>query len=187
MQEFGYLSVLISIVLGLGIANLLTGLAALIRRRSNIEMYWPVPIWMVTLFLIHVQMWWAMFDLRKVEHWTFPNFLVVLMMPVLLFLMTALIVPDVPSGEIANLRGGYFREARPFFLIAVALLVCSLLRSVLISGALPEPPNLGMHLLFGALSSIAAVTKNDAYHRINAPIAFVLMVAYIGTLFANLQ
>src|SRR5476649_2702355 len=94
MGDFDYLSVLISIVLGLGITNLLTGFAALIRNRGRVRVYWPMPIWMITLFLIHIQTWWAMFGLRGVQSWSFGAFLVVLMQPVCLFIMTALIVPD---------------------------------------------------------------------------------------------
>ena len=37
MSAFDYLAVLISIVLGLGIANILTGYAALIRDRARIK------------------------------------------------------------------------------------------------------------------------------------------------------
>jgi len=38
VDEFTYLSILISFVLGLGVANLLTGLAALIRARASTKM-----------------------------------------------------------------------------------------------------------------------------------------------------
>lgn len=186
MTEFSYLSVLISIVLGLGIANLLTGMAALISRRANVQMYWPVPLWMVVLFR-HVLTWWAMFTLRSYEQWTFGIFLAVLMQPILLFLMSALIVPDVPAAEITNLRSTYFRETRWFFGIGIALLCFSLLRFFLIFGTPPEPPNLAMHLIFITLSSIACATKSDLFHRINAPVALVLMVVNIGTLFVTLR
>ena len=60
MDPFSYLSVLISIVLGLGITNLLGGVATLMRGRSQVRPYWPLPIWLVTLFLMHVQTWWTM-------------------------------------------------------------------------------------------------------------------------------
>jgi hypothetical protein len=55
MDDFSYLSVLISIVLGLGITNLLAGFAALVRNRGRVKIYWPMPMWMITLFLIHIQ------------------------------------------------------------------------------------------------------------------------------------
>lgn len=187
MNEFSYLSVLISIVLGLGIANLLSGMAALISRRANVQLFWPVPIWIVVLFLAHVLTWWAMFGLRNFEQWNFLIFLIVLMQPILLFLMSALIVPDVPASEIANLRATYFRETRPFFAIGVTLLCFSLLRNVMIFGSLPEASNLAVHLLFITLSSIAATTKNEVFHRINAPIALALLVGYIATLFVDLK
>jgi hypothetical protein len=64
MDSFSYLSVLISIVLGLGAANLLTGLARIVQMRTRVTMYWPTIVWALTLLVIHVQTWWTMFGLR---------------------------------------------------------------------------------------------------------------------------
>jgi len=69
VDSFSYLSVLISIILGLGVAHLLSGFAELIKRRDSLKLWWPTPLWMITTFLIHVQTWWALFALRTVEHW----------------------------------------------------------------------------------------------------------------------
>jgi len=95
MDGYNYLSVLVSIILGLGITNLLLGFAGLVRERSRTRMYAPVPIWMATLFFAHVQMWWAMFGLVDVAHWTFAKFLSVLLQPVALFLTSAF--PSCPT------------------------------------------------------------------------------------------
>ena len=57
MDTFSYLSVLISIVLGLGLTSLWTGFAAMERPRSRIVFYWPLAAQMVVLFLVHVQLW----------------------------------------------------------------------------------------------------------------------------------
>ena len=45
MDAFSYLSVLISIVLGLGVTQLLTGFGRLIEARDRVRSYGPVLIW----------------------------------------------------------------------------------------------------------------------------------------------
>src|SRR5215472_17813415 len=98
MDSFSYLSVFISLILGLGVTHLLTGAATLIRSRREIRLWWPTPLWMATTFLIQVQTWWAIFRLRSVENWSFSAFLIVLLQPVAIFMMAALIVPRAAGG-----------------------------------------------------------------------------------------
>ena len=40
MQLFEFLMVLVSIIVGLGVAELLTGLARLLRARKSVRFYW---------------------------------------------------------------------------------------------------------------------------------------------------
>ena len=51
MTAFDYLSVLLSIVLGLAITQLLSGFAGLVRARDRMVMYWPLPVQMTFVFL----------------------------------------------------------------------------------------------------------------------------------------
>jgi hypothetical protein len=51
-RTFAYLSVLTSIVLGLGIARLLTGLGRLIQARGRGRLYWVPVLWALDLLLL---------------------------------------------------------------------------------------------------------------------------------------
>ena len=187
MDDFAYLSVLISIVLGLGVTQLLSGVVALIRERRRARMYWPVPVWIVTLFLVHVQTWWALFGLRGLQHWNFGGFVIVLMQPVLLFVLSALIVPALLQGEVIDLRRAYFREARWFFSILFALLCVSLAKSLALTGALPNSLDVGAHLVFIALAVVGIAVEHHLVHEVLGPVALVLYTAYIITLFTTLH
>jgi hypothetical protein len=188
MDDFSYLSVLISIVLGLGITNLLTGLAALIRCRGRMKLYWPTPVWIVTLFLIHVQTWWAMFGLRGINAWNFGAFLVVLMQPVLLFLMTGLIVPELSKAAgTVDLRAEYFRESRWFYSVLFLALSDSLAKDLVLYGRLPNVSNLAAHLIFVGVAVIGIAWQNDKVHKTLAPVALTLLIGYIALLFTSLS
>jgi hypothetical protein len=70
-----------------------------------------------------------MFGLRQIQHWSFEAFLVVLMQPVLLYLMSALILPEAAEGETRiDRRQTYFRERAWFFAAFLAVLYRGALR-----------------------------------------------------------
>jgi len=186
-DSFTYLSVLISIVLGLGVTNSLTALAALVRQRGRVTLYWPVPIWICTLLLIHVQTWWALFGLRAVPSWSFAAFLIVLLQPISLFLMTALLVPDLAAGRTIDLKAGYFRESRWFFAILVFALLMSLAKNLILYSALPDRANVAAHAVFIAVAIVGALSKSDAVHKLLAPLSLALLGSYIGLLFLTLS
>lgn len=185
LDSYGYLSVLVSIILGLGITNLLTGFAGLVRERARVRMYTPVAIWMATLFLANVQMWWSMFELVGVQHWTFAKFMAVLFQPVALFLTSALIVPDLAGEGPIDLKKGFFRELRWLGCGLVAMLAASVAKNLLIEGDM-EPIDIAAHAAFALLAMLAIFVRSEIVHRIAAPAALLLLLAYTGFLFADL-
>jgi len=187
IDSFTYLSVLISIVLGLGVTNLLTALAALVRQRDRLQIYWPVPVWICTLLLIHIQTWWAMFGLRGVANWSFAAFLIVLLQPISLFLMTALLVPELGGRGRIDLRTGYFRESRWFFATLVFALLMSLAKNLILYFALPAAANVAAHAIFVLVALVGAVSKSDLVHKLLAPLSLALLACYIGLLFLTLS
>jgi hypothetical protein len=186
MDTYNYLSVLVSIILGLGITNLLSGFAGLVRERARVRMYSPVPFWMATLFFAHIQMWWAMFELANVADWTFAKFLSVLLQPVALFLTSAFILPNLSGQGQIDLKEGFFRESRWFGCGLLGMVVASVAKNLVMNGRM-ETADIGAHLLFAFLSLMAIVFRNDRFHRIMAPAALVLLLAYTGLLFADLE
>ena len=192
MDAFSYLSVLLSIVLGLGITQLLTGLGRLIQARDRVRIYWPTPAWAVLLLVAHVQTWWTMFALRDDAGWTFFAFLLVLLQPVLLYLAAALVLPDFgetadPTEARVDLRRHYFHQARWFFGVLLALLVASVAKDVVLERELPDPANLAAHAAFAALWSVGAATRRERYHLLLAPLSLLGFVVYTAALFLRLD
>ena len=187
MGAFDYLAVLISIVLGLGITNVLTGLAGIVRARDRVRMFVPTVIHLLNVFVIHVQMWWAMFGLREVRHWTFAGFFAVLMQPVCIYLASAFLVPAIPESGPVDLKAQFFREYPWFFGALVATLCDSLLRNVLIAGHLPEAPDLAAHGVFFAMAVVGLLSKSARVHAVLAPLLSLVLAVYVGALFMQLR
>lgn len=187
MDEFNYLSVLISIILGLGITQLLTGLGRLINGRAQVRWYWPTVAWAGFLLVIHIQTWWAMFGLRGHSDWNFLAFLVVLLQPILLYLLSALIFPDMTGQETVDLRANYYAHAGWFFGLSMTVVAISLLKDVILNGSLPEPLNTAIQVAFFILGGVAAVTRREWFHKLVIPFNVLLYGGYIVALFSRLR
>ena len=174
-------------MLGLGLTNLLMGLARIVQMRDRVKLYWPTVTWAFVLLLVHVQTWWSMFGLRTFAPWTFQAFAIVLLQPILLFFLSALIMPDFDRDEALDLRANYYAQTRWFFGILLALVLVSLVRTVVIAGRLPYGEDFAFHLAFIVAGVGGIVFKNELYHKLLAPLAVVVYALYIGLLFTSLR
>ena len=133
MTPFEYVSVLISIILGLGITLVLTGVAELIRRWSTLTHFWPYLIWIALVFVLHVHEWWVMYELKTISSWSLPVFLFVILYPILLFILANLLFPTKWSKKGMDLRSFYFLTYPKFFLCAMALISVAVLSDLMIT------------------------------------------------------
>ncbi|HZX71160.1 MAG TPA: hypothetical protein VFE77_10120 [Rhodanobacter sp.] len=110
MDAFSYLSVLLSIILGLAITQVLQGFRGLMLARSRVRTYWPSLAWAILLLVLDVQAWWAMYDLRFRHEWSFLGFAVVLAQTVPLYLLAGLVLPDIGIEGSVVRRGGAIQQ-----------------------------------------------------------------------------
>jgi hypothetical protein len=187
MDAFSYLSVLLSIILGLAITQVLQGVRGLLLSRRQVNLYLPVLLWAGTILLMAVQMWWASFGLADHAEWTFAEFGIVLVQTTLLYMLAALVLPDFARGETTDLKAHYYRETRSFFAILVAILIVSVIKDLLIDGHLPTGANLAFHAVFIAIALACATSRRARLHEASAIATAGLLMVYIAVLFARLD
>ena len=160
MNLFEFLLVIVSIVLGLGIGELLGGLVRILR--GDLAPGWLHSLWMLIVFQLQVQLAWALWGLRAREQWLYPEFLLLLLAPMLLYLTAAVLFPAAASNE--NLDIHLLRRRRPFFLLIASYVVETDLFGWLL---LDERWILGAQLMrlmaFVALG-VLAITRNRPLH-----------------------
>lgn len=186
MNAFDYLTVLISIVLGLAIANVLTRLATVVTARERVDLYWPPVVWAVWLFFISVQHWWAEWGLRHTQTWTFGTFWLELLVPVDLFLLSTLVLPERGENHKLDLGEWYFRNLRWFFGIMFFLPALSIASELARSGRMSSSLNLGFLLAFDAVIAVAYLLRSRRAQEWIAAQAMVMTVAYVVLLFLRL-
>ena len=89
MSEFEFISVLISIVAGLAIAQLLRGVAQAVHERTQAAIDSVHMVWTAAVFLNLVLNWWVLFSWRDHGVWSFTLFLSLIVWAVALYLPVA--------------------------------------------------------------------------------------------------
>lgn len=187
MDAFGYLSVLLSIILGLGLTQLLTAIGRLIRHRDRVRINWLPLSWAGILLLVYVQVWWSMYGLRLRRDWTFGAFGVVLAQTATLYLMAAVALPEQVDDHATDLGEYFDRHHRWFFGFFLATLVISVLKDVILGGVLPNTENLVFHALFASGCVVGLLLRSRRNQALLASLFGVAIVAYIAAMFAHLR
>ena len=187
VDEFSYLSVLLSVILGLAVTQILKGFRGLLLSRARIQLYWPVLAWAVLLLLICFQAWWAMFGMRNRHDWTFQQFAMVLLQTIVIYMVAGLVFPDLFGEEVIDLKENFYTHCGWFFSLGFAMIVVSICKEVVLNGRLPHPMNLAFHVVFGTTLLIGAFTRREWYHKTLVLFWIAVFALYIILLFARLQ
>jgi hypothetical protein len=166
--------VLVSIIVGLGIAEVLTGVARMIRCRESIRGYWVHSITVTAIFFALLQQWWEIWGLRVTSEWTFSGLLMMLTGPVGLFLIAHMLFPEPIKGS--NIRDYYYGAMRPvWWLAAMTVLLATLFRPLIFDSNLLAPDNATSFVFIVGFIALAT-SKRPNLHAILLPAFLVLLV-----------
>jgi hypothetical protein len=176
---FEYLTVLISVVVGLSVTSFLTNVVRIIHVRGDVTVSWLQLLWSVVILIWTVSFWWFTFVLADQQQWTFPLFVFLLAYSTLLFLLMALLFPEgVPADH--DYRVQFMRNRVWFFGVLLLLLVIDLIDYMI---KLEKDVSIVDHLSYAvfagpliALSLIALRTNNLLFHRVFAVYTVLAML-----------
>ena len=186
MNTGEYLSVLVSIIIGLGLSHLLGSVGKLLSRRRRVRVYLPSVMSAVIVFLAHVHFWWGSFEFGERIESNFFAFLVFLLTPILLYLIAVLVLPELDqddSGEV-SLRDHYY-EARPwFFGLTVLIPIATSIRNAGFQGDPLWNQDRPFELAFFLLALTGLFTASERVHRILplAMLAFFIAMVVLTSL-----
>ena len=118
MSQFEYVMVLVSIIVGLGIAHMLLGIGGIIDRltrgRDPLELSLAHAAWLASCFGWLILFWWWEYRFStRVAEWTVGLYFFLVLYAVVLFLLAAILVPRTWDG-VHSLKD-YFLERRVWF------------------------------------------------------------------------
>jgi hypothetical protein len=132
VNPFEYVSILVSIILGLGITQLLSAFSDLLYRYQKVKFYWPHTLWVIFILFLHIQDWFIMYQLQTVKVWSLPTMSFILAYPVTLFICAKLLLPTNEMEERSDMKKFYFGQFPVLFFFVALSIVLSILFNILL-------------------------------------------------------
>lgn len=174
MSYFEFILIMLSIIVGLGIAELLTNVARQIKTGKACKGYWVQSLVVATILIALFQQWWESWDLQQVDNWTFPIVLMMMMPSIGLFIIAHLLFPE--KIENADLKNHYFSITKKSWGIAALVVITSVLfRPVAFGNPLIDMDNISSLFLLIIFFSLS-VSKNKRLSEFLVPVLFLAVV-----------
>lgn len=174
MSPFEYVAVLVSIILGLGITQIITGLADALHQK-NVRFYWPHVLWVLLVFILHVHEWWIFYEMRTNTSWQLGQFLFTLLYPINLFVLARLLFP-INWAEGHNLKAFYLQHFRKLYWGFISLAALSIVTNLAILGDLLLEQVNKLFILVLLLPTVLRQSVPERVHQIIVSVLFVLML-----------
>ncbi len=120
MSEFEIFTVVLSFILGLGIAQILSSVVFLIHSRRDVALSWTPFLWALALFELHINFLFAAFWFYSADR-AFVWYLLDLVSAVLLFISGGLVLPSESRALPEALDEFFDRDGR-LALVPLAIL-----------------------------------------------------------------
>jgi len=178
MTLYEHLSVLFSIVIGLGLTHLLANVTQLVQARDRVRVHWLPITWAVLVFVGLVQWWWSSFTFRTRETWNFFYFLFLLLRPVTSYLSAAFVLPNVEPGVECDMRSYYYDTRGWLFGLLAAGNTLDGLRRMLAGETFGEI-GVWSNFVSAALLASLAFTTNQRHHASITLLTVALFGAFL--------
>lgn len=133
------IATVLSMVLGLGVTRLLLGAVTVFRTRARCAPDWLTITWALIIFAHMLEFWWAINHLALVRTgFTYPDFVFLVVLTLLLFLAAALVLPSRTEDEEVSVRAFFERDGRYGLLALSAFYVLAFVANVNYFGGSPR-------------------------------------------------
>ena len=173
MELFNYISVPVSIILGISATHLLSGLRDVIapHRRD-----WLVVCWYAYLGYLHLLIWWSFFAAHAIPSWNLGTFTIAMAGPGSLYLALYTLLSEAPAA-VRSWKEHFQKIRRWFFTFYGLFIATSAVREILLLGR----PLLGVASGFDVIS-ILNVTAGAIWRNRRIQIAVLsleLLIAFL--------
>jgi hypothetical protein len=100
VHAFDYVMALAAVIVGLALTHMLVSVTRMVEGPARPKLDWVHLTWLAGIFVTVLLWWWAEFQWSTTTSWTFAMYLFILIYAVLLFLMSAALVPANGNGHI---------------------------------------------------------------------------------------
>lgn len=179
MTQFEYVAVLVSIIVGLALAQILWGVGRMVTADRGPRPYWIHLVWTLYFFLLTVLFWWWEFRLNVVD-WSLTIYLVVIVYATLLFFVSVVVQPGAIS-HITDYREYFYSKRRWIFGLFVATWLWDFV-DTLAKGATHFSELGSVYVATNAtqmsFAVVAMFTTNERFHGTFAVLCLTVLVTF---------
>ena len=180
MSIFEFLLALYAIVAGLGVSLLVRSVGQMIVARDRVRLYWVHTCWIALVFIGHVVSWFALWRYAGHAPWTILQALLLLCVPILLYLISHLAVPELEDDRVHDMREYYFRHARWTQGLLLAVLVAGALAHLVIEGRLDLSGARGVRAAMAAILVPGIISRHPTVHAVQAALLLLIMLVAVS-------
>ncbi|MGA9889112.1 MAG: hypothetical protein WBQ31_16540 [Candidatus Acidiferrales bacterium] len=181
MVMYLHVRVLFSIILGLRISRLLTGVARIVQHPKQYRVYWVHLLWAWFVFLYLINFWWWDYRLAAIQRWTFPLYFFIAIYAVLLFLFCVLLFPD-EMADYDGFKAYYYSRRQWIFGLMTIVLVADIADTLVKGGGYLRALGRVYYvrtILSILLCAVAIKIKDERFHAAFAIFATAFEIALI--------
>jgi multisubunit Na+/H+ antiporter MnhC subunit len=180
VSPFEYLFALVSILIGLAVADLSSSLHRLLRARQRVKWDWLALASALLVMMLILEFWWIFYGLGTSSAWThYGAFLVLAATLVCMFLLASAALPDEVPAEGTDLRQ-YYQENGGYFWSLFSLFVLLMIAVELVAAGDPLPDagvlwRTVLNLTLAAFLLSLATVRNRRYHTVVVLVLLVML------------
>jgi hypothetical protein len=136
-------------------------------------------LWVVLVFILHVQQWWLTYELRNITSWRLPFFLFEILYPINLFILARILFPSAGEETFSDLKKFYFQNYRKFFIMVMILSVLSAVENIFVYNLGIDGWLVNMVLFTGLLIVVIKDLQSARLHQVIAIALLIFMIIVI--------
>jgi len=175
LSVFEFQLTLFAIVAGLGVSLLVRSIGQMIEARDRVRLYWVHSCWIALTFVAYVVTWFSLWRYEQHAPWTVLQALLLLCVPILLYLISHLAVPELEDDREHDMRAYYYRHARWIQGLLLAALVVGVLAQFFIEGRPDFSGARGVRAAMALVLLPGIVSLNQKLHAAQAVLLLVIM------------
>jgi hypothetical protein len=177
MNEFEFLAVFISIIVGLGVTHILYGIARLIHNRDHQSVSKLHFVWTLNVLLILLLNWWILFLWVDYPSWSFDIYLLLIGWGIALYMLAVILYPPDIGPE--DTYEAIFQKNRKWLLGTFVVFVGFDVAQTAARGQLFEPAiYLPFVVHYALLAAIGIPVSSRRYHNFVAWYFLITLVLW---------
>jgi hypothetical protein len=176
LSIFEFLLALYAIVAGLGVSLLVRSVGQMIEARDRLQLYWVHTSWIALIFVAHVVSWFGLWRFAEHAPWTVLQALLLLCVPIFLYLISHLAVPELEDGRMHHMREYYYRHGRWMQGLLLGVLLCGAAAQIFIEGRADFSGAGGVRALMAVILLPGIVSRRPSVHATQAVLLVLAMI-----------